>query len=226
MCAHFGGQLAHLKLHREALTPRQVQALAQARPDFGLIVFHEVGGHWPWQVKQWRGLQEPQDPWTLPRGKAAFSKPMAKTLELSQPLVASGADTWTLSRWRLAEAPRVAADGKEISGANYSDESWHAATVPGTVLTTLIDRGVYPDYDYGLNNMAIPESLARQDYWYRTRFRRARRHSRAGSSRSLSRASITPPRSGSTASSLGTIRGAFIRGVFDVTSRIAPASAT
>ena len=43
----------------------------------------------------------------------------------------------------------------------------------GTVLTTLIDRGVYPDPDYGLNNLAIPESLARQDYWYRTRIQRA-----------------------------------------------------
>ena len=36
------------------------------------------------------------------------------------------------------------------------------------MLTTLVDRGVYPDPDYALNNMAIPESLARQDYWYRT----------------------------------------------------------
>jgi len=45
------------------------------------------------------------------------------------------------------------------------------ATVPGTVLTTMIDRGVYPDPDYGLNNLAIPESLNKQDYWYRVEFR-------------------------------------------------------
>jgi hypothetical protein len=30
--------------------------------------------------------------------------------------------------------------------------------VPGTVLTTLVDRGVYPDPDYGLNNTAIPKA--------------------------------------------------------------------
>ena len=40
----------------------------------------------------------------------------------------------------------------------------------GTVLTTLIARGVYPDPDYGLNNLAIPDSLSRQDYWYRSEF--------------------------------------------------------
>ena len=31
----------------------------------------------------------------------------------------------------------------------------------------MIDRGIYPDPDYGLNNLAIPETLNKQDYWYR-----------------------------------------------------------
>ena len=44
------------------------------------------------------------------------------------------------------------------------------ATVPGTVLTTMIDRGIYTDPDCGLNNLAVPESLNRQDYWYRSDF--------------------------------------------------------
>ena len=34
----------------------------------------------------------------------------------------------------------------------------------------MIDRGIYPDPYYGLNNMAIPEDLNKQDYWYRTEF--------------------------------------------------------
>ena len=218
---HFGGQLAGLKLHKEALSAAQVQALARNKPDFGLIVFHEVGGHWPWQVKQWRGLQEPQDPWTLPAGKAPFSKPVAKTLTLAPELVADGANRWKLGRWRLAEAPKVDAKGSEISGTNYSDASWHAATVPGTVLTTLIDRGVYPDYDYGLNNMAIPESLARQDYWYRTAF---------DVPAALDGRQLTLTFKGINYAAevwvnggrLGNIRGAFTRGVFDVTGRVAP----
>lgn len=218
---HFGGQLAELKLHKEALTAKQVLALAQAKPDFGVTVFYEVGGHWPWQVKQWRGLQEPQDPWTLPHGKAAFSKPVAKPLALKPELIPVSAGVWNIGRWRLAEAPKVDAKPTDISGANYSDKEWYAATVPGTVLTTLIDRGVYPDYDYGLNNMAIPESLARQDYWYRTAF---------DAPADLDGKQLTLTFNGINYAAevwinggkLGNIRGAFIRGVFDVTGRVTP----
>ena len=218
---HFGGQLAGLKLHKQALSAKQVQTLAAAKPDFGLVVFYEVGGHWPWQVKQWRGLQEPQDPWTLPKGNAAFSKPMAKTLEPRAELVPAGTNAWILKNWRLAEAPKVEASAKDISSANYTDAAWYPATVPGTVLTTLIDRGVYPDYDYGLNNMAIPESLARQDYWYRTSF-----DAPAG----IDGKQLTLTFKGINyaaevwinGSRRGNIRGAFIRGEFDVTGSVAP----
>ena len=41
----------------------------------------------------------------------------------------------------------------------------------GQVLTTLVDRGVYADPAYGLNNLTIPEKLSKQDYWYRVEFR-------------------------------------------------------
>jgi hypothetical protein len=219
--AHFGGQLAEFKLHKRALDAKQVQSLFTARPNFDLIVFHEVGGHWPWQVKQWRGLQEPQDPWTLPRGKAAFSKPTARTLAPGPELQLSGPHTWTLGRWRLSEASKVTATPAELSLTNYSDAAWYAATVPGTVLTTLIDRGVYPDYDYGLNNMAIPESLARQDYWYRASF---------DAPATLDGRQLTLTFKGINYAAevwvnggrLGAIRGAFIRGVFDVTGRVLP----
>ena len=34
----------------------------------------------------------------------------------------------------------------------------------------MIDRGVYPDPYVGLNNLAIPESLNKHDYWYRVTF--------------------------------------------------------
>jgi hypothetical protein len=218
---HFGGQLAEFKLHKGALDSKQVQALFTARPNFDLLVFHEVGGHWPWQVKQWRGLQEPQDPWTLPRSKAPFSKPTARTLEPTQELLLTGPHTWTLSRWRMAEAPAVQGSAAEISQTNYSDAGWHAATVPGTVLTTLIDRGVYPDYDHGLNNMAIPERLARQDYWYRATF---------VAPATLDGRQLTLTFKGINYAAevwvnggrVGDIRGAFIRGVFDVTGRVQP----
>ena len=80
---------------------------------------------------------------------------------------------WTLvGGWKLAEAPKVSEDGADISKSGFQVDkaNWMAATVPGTVLTTMIDRGMYPDPDYGLNNLAIPESLNKQDYWYRSEF--------------------------------------------------------
>jgi hypothetical protein len=216
---HFGGQLAELRLHKTALTAKDVAGLAASRPHFDVMVFHEVGGHWPWQVKQWRGLQEPQDPWTLPKGKAPFSKPMAKTLEQKPELVLSAPHTWTLSRWRLAEAPKVKDSPEEISLANYPDAGWYPATVPGTALTTLIDRGVYPDYDYGLNNMAIPESLARQDYWYRTSFDAPPQIE--GRELTLTFKGINyAAEVWVNGRNIGNIRGAFIRGVFDVSTHI------
>src|SRR5579871_2742099 len=53
-----------------------------------------------------------------------------------------------------------------------SSSAWYRATVPGTVLTTLVDNRVYPDPLYGENNRPniIPESLCRTSYWYRTEF--------------------------------------------------------
>ena len=218
---HFGGQLAEFKLHKTALDAKAVQSLYAARPNFGTVVFHEVGGHWPWQVKQWRGLQEPQDPWTLPKGNAPFSKPVAKTLEQKPELTLVSPHTWTLGSWRLIEAPKVEAGGAEISRTNYADASWYPATVPGTVLTTLIDRGVYPDPDYALNNMAIPESLARQDYWYRSSFEAPA--TLDGKTLTLTLKGINyAAEVWVNGSRMGNIRGAFIRGSFDVTGRVQP----
>lgn len=37
-------------------------------------------------------------------------------------------------------------------------------------MTTLVDQGVYPDPYYGLNNLAIPDTLCRMDWWYRLEF--------------------------------------------------------
>ena len=64
----------------------------------------------------------------------------------------------------------MAGTARELSAAGFDASAWLDATVPGTVLTTLVDQGVYPEPTYGLNNMAIPESLNREDYWYRTEF--------------------------------------------------------
>ncbi len=214
---HFGGSLAEFTLAPTALAARTVKSLWAARPDFSLVTFDAIGVGWPLQEHAWRGLQEPQDPWTLPKAKSALSAPEAEP----PPAVGSGlsmqrAGSWTLDAWRLRAAPEVLADGAQLSQAEYIERQWYTAVVPGTVLTTLIARGVYPDPDYGLNNLAIPDSLSRQDYWYRTVF---------PAPADLRDRELTLTFNGINYAAevwlngqrLGEIRGAFIRGVFDVT---------
>ena len=87
-------------------------------------------------------------------------------------------------------------------------------------MTTLVDRGVYPDPTIGLNNMAIPESLARQSYWYRSEF--------ALPQTSAKRLTLTFEGVNYAAqvwvngTAVGNVKGAFIRGRFDVTDRLRP----
>jgi len=219
--AHFGGALALLSVAPSALSPASVRALANSRPDFSLITFNAIGVGWPWQEHAWRGLQEPQDPWTLPQAKTAPGIAVAEPVPASLPLEPRGPGLWALGAWRLKPAPDVGVGGDKVSRPDYDDAHWYAAVVPGTVLTTLIARGVYPDPDYGLNNLAIPDSLSRQDYWYRSVF-----DAPAG----LQGKELTLTFKGINYAAevwlngarLGGIRGAFIRGVFDVTGKLRP----
>jgi beta-galactosidase/beta-glucuronidase len=167
---HFGGSLVEATVEDRALTASEVEALVRARPRFELVQMWKVGVGWEWQNRANTGLWRQQDPWTLPHSQGGFSAPVAKPLPARPALEALGDGRWQLHGWRLAAAPDVSADGAALSRPGFDAARWHVATVPGTVLTTLVDRGVYPDPYYGLNNMAIPESLARQDYWYRASF--------------------------------------------------------
>jgi hypothetical protein len=94
------------------------------------------------------------------------------------------------------------------------------ATVPGTVLTTMV---FIPSRTFGLNNMVIPESLNKQDYWYRNEFTIpiSIKLSTGDDARHVE---LTFQGINYKAAAwlngtlLGTIKGAFQRGSFDVTS--------
>ncbi len=219
---HFGGSLAHFQLQRGALEPDRLRQLAASRPDFDLIVFQNVGVGWPWQQRAWRGLQVPQDPWTLPQGNTQPAPPVSFANDPAEPaLRAVGERSWTLGAWQMAAAATVAADGARVSVADFGAPGWYPAIVPGTVLTTLIARGVYPDPTYGLNNMAIPESLSRQDYWYRSSFDTPPDF--AGRRFTLTFKGINySAEVWLNGTRLGEIKGAFIRGEFDVTDWLQP----
>jgi len=216
---HFGGSLAQWTLIPAALDSQAVESLARARPNFSLLTFNSVGVGWPWQEHAWRGLQEPQDPWTLPHSNTPSAVPVAEPVAPSQDLEPRGPGLWALASWRLTAAPGLAAGGRQLSQPEYDDSHWYAAVVPGTVLTTLIARGVYPDPDYGLNNLAIPDSLSRQDYWYRSRFLAPA--ALQGNELTLTFKGINyAAEVWLNGECLGTVKGAFIRGVFNVTAKL------
>jgi mannosylglycoprotein endo-beta-mannosidase len=70
--------------------------------------------------------------------------------------------------WQMQDAAKVSESGAIVSTAKFRPDNWYAAVVPGTVLTTLVKDGVYPEPLYGENMRAIPESLNKTNYWYRT----------------------------------------------------------
>jgi len=112
-----------------------------------------------------------QPPETLPQSRAPIptAQRKAKLAKRGEPSL-RGNELVFNAGWELAEAPRLKADGAVLSQPGVDTREWYDATVPGTVLTTLVEQGVYPDPYFGLNNLAIPESLNKQDYWYRTEF--------------------------------------------------------
>ncbi len=216
---HFGGALALFSLDDRALDSATIRALALARPEFALVPFNHVGVGWPWQERAWRGLLEPQAAWTLPHGKAPISLPRSAPPSAEPALAEGRSGVWAVGAWRLAAAPLVADAPERISAAGFDDRAWLPAVVPGTVLTSLVANGVYPDPDFGLNNLAIPESLSRQDYWYRAQFRAPRRW--AGRHLTLTFNGVNyAAEVWLNGARLGTVRGAFLRGVFDVTTGV------
>jgi hypothetical protein len=125
--------------------------------------------------------------------------------------------------WELQDVAKVAQTGAQVSSAAFDTSGWYAATVPGTVLTTLVNNHVYPEPLYGENERPeiIPESLVHTSYWYRTvvlvpgTFRN--RHVWLNSDGINFSAEVWV-----NGAQVGTMRGAFIRGIFDITAQAKP----
>lgn len=171
---HFGGKIAGLMVVREALSPDSMKQLYQNSPDFALPAFEERSKPWRVQTRAQAGYRAPQDPATMPTSRASIPAPPSPLFRANQKkrstqnLEASGENHWTIGGWALVAAPEIHAAGSELSQPGVKTTNWIPATVPGTVLSSMVDRGIYADPDYGLNNLAIPESLNKHDYWYRT----------------------------------------------------------
>lgn len=70
--------------------------------------------------------------------------------------------------WVCANMGSVKTTGEKISVSTYPVTSWLPATVPGTVLTSLLNNKKVPDPFYGMNNEQIPDisKTGRDHYTY------------------------------------------------------------
>lgn len=70
--------------------------------------------------------------------------------------------------WKCQAIGKIHVSAEKLSLPGYELKGWLPATVPGTVLTTLIDNHLAPDPFYGLNSKQIPDiyTTGRDYYTY------------------------------------------------------------
>jgi len=127
------------------------------------------------------------------------------------------------SGWRLQAISKATHTASQISRVEFKADGWYPATVPGTVLTTLVNNRIYPEPLYGENNRPdkIPESLCRTSYWYRTVFTVPKNY--AGKNIRLNFDGINySAEIWVNGQNIGSMRGAFARGVFDISTLVTP----
>ncbi len=123
----------------------------------------------------------------------------------------------------MQDAAKVTPGGAEVSSTHFKPTGWYTATVPGTVLTTLVNNRVYPEPLYGENNRPeiIPDGLARTSWWYRTEIsvpRSYKNHRVWLNFDGINYAAEVWVNG----MHVGIVRGAFIRGIFDITAHVKP----
>ncbi len=172
------------------------------------------------QSQVWTGLKLPQPTSELPKGNARYQAPtrLQKQVVSPQSVLLKQGEQLLNEGWELTDGAMVIESEKSIFDAQLNTASWYNATVPGTVLTTLVQQKVYADPYFGLNNMFIPDSLSRMDWWYRKCFtitdsEPKQVHLIFEGINYLADVFLNGKK-------LGNIKGAFIRGKFDVTDLI------
>jgi mannosylglycoprotein endo-beta-mannosidase len=144
-----------------------------------------------------------------------FARLFALCTVLASASLLAQSQTQTIDGWQMQDSANVVVPASLVSTNSFDPQGWYAATVPGTVLTTLVNDGVYPEPLYGENMRAIPESLNKTSYWYRTTFTAPAAYK--GRHIWLHFAGINyAAEVWVNGHQVGTIRGAFIRGDFDV----------
>lgn len=171
-----------------------------------------------WWNMTWNGLRVQQPLDEMPKGKAPFQVPERKTkIKKTAEFKQLQSNVWELaSGWEMIEAYKTREATSPIFDPNMDTKDWYNAVVPGTVLSALVDAGIYPDPYYGLNNLAITDTLCRMDWWYRIAFETPEQ-TKNKITKILFNGINYMAEVYINNKMLGTIRGAFIRGEFDIT---------
>ena len=121
--------------------------------------------------------------------------------------------------WKIQRDSLVKADGSALSRPGFADSSWMVATVPGTALVSYLNDGAIPDPNFGANQDMISDSFFQADFWYRNEFTVPAAFS--GKSVWLNFDGVNwKAEVYLNGEKLGRIEGAFIRGRYDVTSKL------
>ena len=126
-----------------------------------------------------------------------------------------------VDHWMMQDAAKVTAPAAEYRARNSGRRIGIRLSCPGTVLTTLVNNKVYPEPLYGENIRSIPESLNKTNYWYRTTiavpasYKGRRTWIHFGGINYSAEVWVNGHQ-------VGTTRGAFIRGDFDITEFVKP----
>ena len=185
---------------------------------FSLLVFLLVSGQVQGQHRLNFGQKIRQLADDLPQSKSTSQVLERKTYQvIPGKLDLDKEGNFLLSEgWEMIEGYKLAKKGMSLWDICSNASEWYNATVPGTVLTTLVDQSVYPDPYYGLNNLLIPDTLCRMDWWYRISFETPQ-NCNASDYQIVLNGINYKAEIWLNGSRLGTINGAFKRGIFPVT---------
>ncbi len=94
--------------------------------------------------------------------------------------------------WHMLSSVLVLEDAQKLTSPGFNPQGWYSLKLPSTVLTALVENGVYPDPYVGMNNMLIPDASEgfsqkygldkyshlpenrnpwKDAYWFRTEFK-------------------------------------------------------
>jgi len=123
--------------------------------------------------------------------------------------------------WRVQRDSLVNGEGRDLSTTGFRDAAWVVATVPGTVLTSYLNVQAIPDPNFGKNQLYVSDSFFYSDFWYRTEFTApvlaAGRIAWLNFDGINWKADVFL-----NGEEIGRIEGGFMRGRFDVTSKLLP----